>query len=80
MATIQIRDVPDDVHRAYRQRAAAAGMSLQEYLLAELVSAAREPTPAELVAQVERQISERQGQGYSAESSTEHVRAARDDR
>jgi plasmid stability protein len=32
MATIQIRNVPDDVHRVYRRRAAEAGMSLQEFL------------------------------------------------
>ena len=36
MATIQIRNVPERVHRIYRARAAAAGMSLEEYILAEL--------------------------------------------
>lgn len=80
MATIQIRDVPEDVHRAYRRRAAAAGMSLQEFLLGELVSAAQVPTPAELVAEVERQMSDRRGRGYTEEASAEHVRAARDAR
>ena len=49
MATIQIRDVPDDVHRTYRRRAAEAGMSLQEFLLSELVDGARTQTPAEVV-------------------------------
>ena len=78
MPTIQIRDVPEDVHRAYRRRAAAAGMSLQEFLLAELVSAAQVPTPAELVAEVERQMSDRQGRGYTDGASAEHVRAVRD--
>ena len=38
MATIQIRNVPEPVHRIYRARATAAGMSLQEYILAELVN------------------------------------------
>lgn len=80
MATIQIRDVPEDVHRAYRRRAAAAGMSLQEFLLGELVSAARVPTPAELVAEVERQMSGRQARGYTTEGRPGHVRAARDAR
>lgn len=56
MATIQIRGVPDDVHRTYRRRAAEAGMSLQEFLLAELVSGARSRTPAEVVAEVERTL------------------------
>ena len=80
MATLQVRDVPDDVHRTYRRRAAAAGMSLQEFLLGELVGAARVPTPAELVAEIERSMSERQGRGYTTEASAEHVRDARDAR
>lgn len=80
MATIQIRGVPDDVHRSYRQRAAEAGMSLQEFLLGELVEGARTRTPAELVAEVERQMSERQGAGYAGGSSADDVRADRDAR
>ena len=32
---VQVKNVPDDVHRVLRQRAAAAGQS-QEYLLGEL--------------------------------------------
>ncbi|MGH3941667.1 MAG: FitA-like ribbon-helix-helix domain-containing protein [Pseudonocardiaceae bacterium] len=46
MATIQIRDVSDGVHRIYQQRAALAGMSLQEYLRAELTRNARTRTGA----------------------------------
>jgi plasmid stability protein len=37
MATIQIRNVPDEVHRVYQVRAAAAGMSLRVYIRLELV-------------------------------------------
>jgi plasmid stability protein len=33
---IQIRNVPDDLHQRLRERAATAGMSLSEYLLAEI--------------------------------------------
>ena len=33
MATIQIKHVPDDAHRKLRIRAAAAGQSLQQYML-----------------------------------------------
>ena len=33
MATIQIKHVPEDVHRKLRIRAAAAGQSLQQYML-----------------------------------------------
>jgi plasmid stability protein len=77
MATIQIRDVPDDVHRTYRRRAADAGMSLQEYLLGELVDGARSATPAEVVAQVRRQLAEQGEGGFAAESSAGLIRAAR---
>lgn len=33
MATIQIKHVPDDVHRKLRTRAANSGRSLQQYML-----------------------------------------------
>jgi plasmid stability protein len=45
---IQIRHVPDALHRRLRARAAMAGMSLSDYLRRELESAADRLTPAEL--------------------------------
>ena len=33
---IQIRDVPDDLHRTPKARAACANMSLPDYLLSEI--------------------------------------------
>lgn len=42
MPSVQIKNVPPDVHRLLRRRAAAAGQSLQEYLLERLTSDARE--------------------------------------
>ncbi|RBY74535.1 antitoxin [Geodermatophilus sp. TF02-6] len=80
MATIQIRDVPEDVHRTYRRRAAESGMSLQEYLRLELVEGARARTPAEVVAEVERELARSGGQGLGTASSAEFVRADRDAR
>jgi plasmid stability protein len=50
MPSVQIKDVPADVHAVLRQRAAAAGQSLQEYLLGRLVADARQPTLEELLA------------------------------
>jgi plasmid stability protein len=44
MATIQVRDIPEDTHRVFRQRAAAAGQSLQEYLRGVLIETAANPT------------------------------------
>jgi plasmid stability protein len=49
MPSIQIKDVPDDVHATLRTRAAAAGQSLQEYLRARLVEEARAPTVDEVL-------------------------------
>ena len=49
MPSIQVKGVPDDVHATLRRRAAAAGMSLQEYLLARLVEDARTPTLEEVL-------------------------------
>jgi len=37
---IQVRNVPDDVHRALKARAAAAGMSLSDYVKQDLEAAA----------------------------------------
>jgi plasmid stability protein len=45
---IQLRNVPDALHRTLKARAAMAGMSLSEYLLAEIREAAERPTLAEL--------------------------------
>jgi plasmid stability protein len=45
---IQLRNVPDLLHRTLKARAAVAGMSLSDYLLAEIKEAAQRPTLAEL--------------------------------
>jgi plasmid stability protein len=45
---IQLRNVPDALHRGLKARAAMAGMSLSDYLLAEIKEIAAKPTLAEL--------------------------------
>jgi antitoxin FitA len=44
---IQVRNVPDALHRGLKARAAMAGMSLSDYLLGELREIAERPTLAE---------------------------------
>ena len=44
---VQIRNVPDALHRHLKARAATAGMSLSDYLLSELREIAERPTLAE---------------------------------
>lgn len=45
---IQLRNVPDSLHRSLKARAAMAGMSLSDYLLAEIREIAEKPTLAEM--------------------------------
>ena len=45
---IQIRNVPDDLHRRLKSRAALAGMSLSDYLLNEIREFAEQPSLEEL--------------------------------
>jgi len=45
---IQLRNVPDALHRGLKARAAMAGMSLSDYLLAEIKEIAERPTLSEL--------------------------------
>jgi plasmid stability protein len=45
---IQLRNVPDALHRSLKARAALAGMSLSDYLLAEIREIAERPTLREL--------------------------------
>jgi antitoxin FitA len=47
---IQIRNVPDDLHRELKMRAAAAGMSLSDYIKRELDRRSRKSTIKEIVA------------------------------
>ena len=51
---IQLRNVPENLHRTLKARAALAGMSLSDYLLAEVRWLADRPTPAELRERVRR--------------------------
>ncbi len=49
---IQVRNVPDEVHRTLKARAAAAGMSLSDYIKRDLMAAAAGPSLEEIDARV----------------------------
>ena len=51
---IQIRNVPDEVHKVLKIRAAKEGMSLSEYLLREVTKVAERPTLDEVVERIRR--------------------------
>jgi plasmid stability protein len=50
---IQIRNVPELLHREFKSRAALAGMSLSDYLLNEICQVADRPTLDQLRAHLE---------------------------
>jgi len=50
---IQIRNVPDTIHRELKSRAALSGMSLSDYLLNELRQVAERPTIDQLRARLD---------------------------
>lgn len=49
---VQLRNMPDELHRKMKARAAAAGMSLSDYLLNEIRLAAERPTKEEMAARL----------------------------
>ena len=49
---IQIRNVPSELHRELKSRAALAGMSLSDYLLREIRNVAERPTMEQVLARL----------------------------
>lgn len=62
MATIQIREIPEDDYEVLRRRARAAGQSIQNYMRAQVIEMARTRTTDEALAGVDSaRDAERQG-------------------
>jgi plasmid stability protein len=72
MANVQIRGVPEDVHRRLKAQAALAGQSLNEYLVARVTDIARVPTVPELAARI------RERAAYRGASSAAGIRSDRE--
>jgi plasmid stability protein len=72
---IQIRNVPDDVHRTLRVRAAAAGMSLSDFLKRDLELAAAQPT----LEDVDANVSARGQSGLRTDTVLSALRELRDE-
>jgi antitoxin FitA len=71
--TIQVRNVPDEVHRELRARAAAAGVSLSDYALRELERLATRPQVGDVLARARSRAG-----GASRGAIVEAVRSGRD--
>lgn len=72
---IQVRNVPEGIHRTLKAQAALAGMSLSDFLLAEIRHLAERPTIAEL-----RERLRRRSRVAGPVSAAEAVRRERDAR
>ncbi|RRQ28407.1 hypothetical protein DK926_08455 [Rhodococcus sp. Eu-32] len=76
MPSVQIKDVPDDVHATLRRRAAEAHQSLQEYSRTRLIEEASQPTVSEVLERAGR----RSGGSVSFSEAAAAVREDRDRR
>ncbi len=73
--TVQVRDVPADVHRRLKVRAAEQGRTLSELVREQLVEVASRPTLAETLERLRAHEAADPG-----ETSTAAVRAGRPER
>jgi plasmid stability protein len=71
---IQVRNVPDDVHRTLKARAAAEGLSLSDYIKRDLEASAARRSFEEINARVRA----RRPSGVRTEDIVGIIRAARD--
>ena len=78
MPSIQVKDVPDDVHAALRRRAAAAGQSLQEYLLDLFKAEASHPTLDEVLDRVSNHVGGRSGGSMPLDTVVRTIREERE--
>jgi antitoxin FitA len=68
MATIQIREVPEDAYEVIRKRARATGRSLQSYMRDLVVDFAGRPTTDEVLAMMEAVRADNDTPGATRES------------
>jgi plasmid stability protein len=53
MATIQVREIPEDLYEVLRRRARLAGQSMQAYMRDQIMALAARPTKEEAIEQIE---------------------------
>ncbi len=77
MATIQIRDLPEDAYETMRRRARAAGQSIQSYMRDQVVELARRRSKAEALAAVESALAAEDSPGATLKDITRDLAADR---
>lgn len=73
---VQVKGVPEDVHRTLKARAALRGQTLSDYLRAEMERLAARPSPEELLALLDRDAPAVLGDSAAPEVRGERERAA----
>jgi hypothetical protein len=68
VATIRIRDIPEDVYETIRRRARAAGQSIQAYALAQVTEPARRRTKYDALAATAAAMAAEESPGTSVVS------------
>lgn len=71
MKMIQVRNVPDELHRSLKERAAREGTTLSDLILDELPRVARRPSPEQLLDRI------RQREPVPGDSAADLIRAER---
>lgn len=67
MATIQIRELPEDTYETIRRRARAAGQSIQTYMREQVIEFAAQRTKQEALATIEAALAAEDSRGASLE-------------
>ncbi len=75
---MQIRGVPDDVHRQLKAKAALQGQSLNDFLLERLTAVAEQPTMAEWLAEMRERAAREPYEGPSIGDLARMIREDRD--
>jgi plasmid stability protein len=73
---VQVKGVPEGVHRALKARAALRGQTLSDYLRAEMERLAARPSPEELLALLDRDAPAALGDSAAPEVRRGRERAA----
>ena len=73
MPNLQVRNVPEDLHRTLKAKAASEGLSLSDFVLSEVEKVAKRPTPREL-----RERLRRRDPVHLRPSAAEVIRELRD--
>jgi antitoxin FitA len=77
MATIQVREIPEDLYEVLRRRARRAGQSMQAYMRAQLVALAERPTKEEALEEIEAVLSRLETEEPTAASIAADLAAER---